>query len=139
MDKSLFTDKKSVPTDTDLVEPLGELYDLWQSLKLYVHLKYPAAVDEWNYPGDKYGWSFRIKDKKRAILYLLPRENYFKVAFVFGQKATDTIMSSQVSKAIKAELEAARAYAEGRGISIEVKNEEIINDIKQLVDIKLAH
>lgn len=139
MDKSLFSDKKTVPNDADLVEPLGELVPLWQSLKQYVHLKYPAAVDEWNYPGDKYGWSFRVKDKKRAILYLLPRERYFKVAFVFGQKATDAIMNSQVSIAIKAELEAARTYAEGRGISIEVKNDQIINDIKQLIDIKIAH
>jgi hypothetical protein len=139
MDQSLFTEKKIIPTDTDLVVPLGELYEVWQSLRQYVHLKYPAAVDEWNYPGEKYGWSFRIKDKKRAIVYLLPRENYFRVAFVFGHKATDTIMNSQVSNTIKAELEAARVYAEGRGISIEVKNDDLINDIKQLVDIKIAH
>lgn len=139
MDTSVFTDKNIVPTDVDLSESLGLCYDLWQNIKEYVLLKNPKATAGWNYPGIKYGWNFRIKDKKRAIVYLLPREQYFKVAFVFGQKATDAIMESHVSEAIKADLAAARAYAEGRGITIEVKNSLAVNDIKELVDIKMAH
>jgi len=139
MDTSIFTDKKTVPSDKDLADSLGKLNDLWISIKQYVHLKYPAAIDEWNYPGDKYGWSFRMKDKKRAIIYLLPREQFFKVAFVFGQKATDAIMTSQISDAIKSELNAARVYAEGRGIRIDVKNDGILKDIKELIDIKIRH
>lgn len=139
MDTSIFTDKKIVPTDVDLSESLGQGYELWQNIKAYVLLKNPKATAEWNYPGVKYGWNFRIKDKKRAILYLLPREKYFKVAFVFGQKATDAVLESDVSQAIKSELNAARAYAEGRGITLDVKNSLSINDIRELVDIKIAH
>lgn len=139
MDKSIFTDKNIVPNDSDLAKALGPCYDLWQNMKEYVLLKYPKATVEWKYPGDKYGWSFRLKDKKRAIVYLLPRDQYFKVAFVFGQKATDVILKSDVSEAIKADLAAARAYAEGRGITIEVKNSMVVNDVKELVDVKIAH
>lgn len=139
MDTSIFTDKNIVPTDVDLSESLGQCYELWQNIKEYVLLKNPKATAEWNYPGVKYGWSFRIKDKKRAIIYLLPREKYFKAAFVFGQKATNAVLDSNVSEAIKAELKAARIYAEGRGISVEVKNSLLVNDIKELVDIKIAH
>ena len=139
MDKSLFTDKKTLPDESDLEDSLGESYHLWQIVKEYVHLKYPGALDEWNYPGNKYGWSFRIKDKKRAIIYLLPREQFFKVAFVFGHKATDAIMQSEVSEEIKSELNAARVYAEGRGIRIDVNTDHILKDIKELIDIKIAH
>lgn len=101
--------------------------------------KYPGAIAKWNFPGKKYGWSFRIKDIKRAIIYLLPRERYFKVAFVFGQKATDAVLSSNISPAIKTPLDQARKYAEGRGISFAVKDEKNFADIKKLVDIKLAY
>jgi hypothetical protein len=138
MDKSIFIDKTKLPSDNDLIEGLGETYQLWQSIKDYVYLKYPKAIDLWNYSGDKYGWSFRIKDKKRAIIYLLPRDKYFKVAFVFGQKATDSIMKSQISTSIKSELDSAKVYAEGRGIRIDIKDEKILNDIKKLIDIKIA-
>lgn len=139
MDKSIFTDKKNVPCDGELIDSLGNTFKLWQFIRDFVHLKYPAAMDEWNYPSEKYGWNFRIKDKKRAIIYLLPREKYFKVAFVFGQKATDAIMKSQISGEIKAELEAAKVYAEGRGIRIGVNDESGMEDIKTLIEIKLAY
>jgi hypothetical protein len=139
MDTSIFKDKKKIPGDDDLAEALGGSCDLWRSLRDYVHLKYPAACDEWSYSSEKNGWSFRIKDKKRAIVYLLPRGGFFKAAFVFGQKATDKIMASPIAAALKTELATARVYAEGRGIRIDIRDESIIADIKKLIDIKLAN
>ncbi|MBI9068622.1 MAG: DUF3788 family protein [Salinivirgaceae bacterium] len=58
-------------------------------MKEYTLLKYPEAVEHWNYSGKKYGWGFRLKDKKRAIIYLIPQDSYFLVAFVFGKIATE--------------------------------------------------
>ena len=139
MDISIFTDKKLMPNDSDLIDKLGETYPIWKLIVDYTHIKYPMAFDEWNYSGDKYGWSYRIKDKKRAIIYLLPRDRFFKVAFVFGQKATDRIMQSQISQPIKTELDSARVYAEGRGIRLEIRDKEILSDIRELIDIKLAN
>jgi len=139
MDSIIFTDKKIMPVENDLLMALSNTYEIWQQLSGYVHLKYPAAIDLWNYSGDKYGWGFRIKDKKRAIVYLLPRDRFFKVAMIFGQKATDAIMDSQVAETLKSELASARVYAEGRGIRIDVLNETILNDLKTLIDIKISH
>lgn len=138
-DISIFPDKTITPTDNELVEKLGSTYKLWAQLQDFVLSKYPNGLSEWNYPGKKYGWSFRIKDKKRAIIYLLPRDKYFKVAFVFGQKATDIVMTSDISSEIKTELMQARKYVEGRGISIDIKSELRIPDVKKLVEIKLAN
>lgn len=135
--KSIFTDSNKLPDNNDLKESLGETYELWQLLKDYVISKYPKGFEEWSC--SKYGWSFRIKDKKRAIIYFLPRDRFFKVAFVFGQKATDLIMNSQITKSIKTEIESATVYAEGRGIRIDITNDKIIGDIKELIDIKLAN
>lgn len=136
-DISIFRDKKITPSDKDLLEKLGTTFDLWKQIQNFVLIKYPKGIPEWNYPGEKYGWSFRIKDKKRAIIYFLPRDKYFKVAFVFGQKATDYVLSSNISADIKIALEKATKYAEGRGIRIDVNDETIISDVKNLVTIKL--
>jgi len=138
-DISLFPDKSAKPTENDLVEHLGSTFDLWKQIHDYVLDKYPNGFCEWNYPGKKYGWSYRIKDKRRAIIYFLPREGYFKVAFIFGQKAYDVIMESDVSQAIKADLSQARKYAEGRGIRIEVRGKSIVYSIRKLVDFKLMY
>lgn len=138
-DISAFTDKKIVPNDDLLSEAIGRTFRLWENIKKYVYSKYPDATEEWNYPGQKYGWSFRLKDKKRTIVYLLPRKKYFKTAFVFGQKATDIILKSNVSDSIKQELRSARVYAEGRGIRISVNKKDILQDIEFLIDTKLAN
>lgn len=139
MDTSVFTNKEIVPTDSDLRAELTETYDAWKAIRDHVHAVYPDATDEWNYSGKKFGWGFRIKDKKRVIVYLLPREGYFKAAFVFGQKATDAILAGGITDDIKNELQAAKVYAEGRGIRIAVRDAEMSNDLKQLIAIKLAH
>ena len=138
-DISVFQDKTITPTDNDLVEKLDSTYKLWIQIQKFVLSKYPDGLSEWNYPGKKYGWSFRIKDKKRAIIYFLPRDKYFKVAFVFGKKATDIVMDSDILPEIKTELMQARKYAEGRGIRIDINNELRIPDIKKLIEIKSAN
>ena len=139
MEISIFTDKSIEPGENDLRETLGDLYHLWDEIKNFVLGLYPSAVMEWNYPGKKYGWSYRLKDKKRAIIYLLPRDKYFKVAFVFGQKTTNEIMGSEISDDIKTELANARVYAEGRGIRIEIKDTRVLDDVKKLVVMKLKY
>ena len=121
-DISIFSDKAVLPSDQAVVAKLDLSYKYWSQIKEYVLERYLDGICEWNFPGKKYGWSFRIKDKRRAIIYFLPRDNYFKVAFVFGQKATDIILNSDISESIKNELAQARKYAEGRGIRIEVND-----------------
>ena len=139
MDTSIFIDKARIPDDFMLREALGALYSAWMEIRDYVFRVYPKATEEWNFPGQKYGWSFRIKDKKRAIIYLLPRDKYFLVAFVFGAKATEEALTSGINNDIKITIESARVYAEGRGFRIEVRNKENIDDIKKLVGFKLHH
>lgn len=139
MDSSVFTDKSKPPQPADLAEALGPTHALWQELYELVYTKYPRAIREWYFPGTKWGWNFRIKDRKRTIVYLLPRDRHFLAAFVFGKRAYEAVMESTVSKDIKDNLQAARPYAEGRGIRIEVKDEQTLKDLDQLIRIKLAH
>lgn len=136
---SIFTDKAQIPNEEDILQALGTTYPLWKSIEADVIQKYSNAKLEWNYSGVKFGWSYRIKDKKRVLIYFLPRNNYFKVAMVFGQNATDTIMNSTINDSIKTTLQEAKVYAEGRGIRIDIQDDSQIMDIKELISIKLAH
>ncbi|MEO8620910.1 MAG: DUF3788 domain-containing protein [bacterium] len=139
MDTSVFTEKARQPSDTDLRLALGATYAAWTHIHDDVVKKYPSAERVWAFTSAKYGWSFRMKDRKRAILYLLPRQSYFKVAFVFGQKAFDAVLgSAAISADIKQELASAKVYAEGRGIRIDIRDETRLEDIARLIDIKLA-
>ncbi len=138
METSIFTDKGIVPDNPELRIAIGSLYDTWMEIRDFAFESYTAATEEWNFPGAKYGWSFRIKDKKRAIVYLLPRDKYFLVALVFGEKATKMALASDIVPEIKKIIESARVYAEGRGFSIEIRDVSAVEDIKKLIKIKLT-
>jgi len=136
---SYFTDKKFIPTNQDLKKTLGSTFSIWESLVDTTKTLYPKAIEEWNFPGEKYGWSFRIKDKKRVIIYLLPQDKFFKVSLVVGQKATEIILNSTIADDIKTALRNTKVYAEGRGIRIDVKNKSPLKDIQELIKIKLTN
>jgi len=131
-------DLTKTPKSVDLVIPLANTFDIWTEIRGFVFEKYPAAVEEWHVSVKKYGWGFRIKDKKRAIIYLSPREGFFRVAMVFGQKACDQILKSNISENIKDELMNSKVYPEGRVIRLEIRDHSFTDDIKKLIEYKLA-
>ena len=61
------------------------------------------------------------------------------MAFVFGEKATDKILGDSISENIKSELNAAKKYAEGRGIRIEITDSSLMKDIEKLIEIKASN
>ena len=135
--ESAFMDKSVTPDTEKLANTLNDTYPIWSNLKDFLYDKLSNPGEEWNYPGKKYGWSFRVKSGKRNIIYFLPRVSYFQVAFVFGKHAYESVLGSDINDGIKKDLQEARVYAEGRGVRIDVKNSEILNDVKKLVKIKV--
>lgn len=138
-DKSPFTEKHSEPGFTELKLKFKNTAKLWVQLEKYTMAAYPGAINKWHYAGEKFGWSYRISDKKRVLIYLLPRNGYFKTGFVFGEKAYKQVLESGISQQIKDELSSAKVYGEGRGIRIEVHDPKCIKDLEKLIDIKISN
>ena len=113
METSYFTNLNVKLETSGLKEPLGTLFSTWIEIRDFVFEKYPKAVEVWFVSVKKYGWSFRIKDKKRAIIYLSPQKGHFRLTMVFGQKATDRILGSGISESVKTELLNSKVYMEG--------------------------
>jgi hypothetical protein len=136
---SIFTDKTVKPSDDDLKKALGKNYKFWHELFSFTLQKYPEASFDWHFSGQKFGWGFRISDKKRVLVYLLPRDQFFKIAFVFGEKAFEEICNSSISEHIITELKNTKKYAEGRGIRIDVTDGSLMDDFKKLIEIKIKY
>jgi len=135
---SVFLDKSTVPTEAMLIEALGNTKHLWDNIAQWVQDNYPPVTEEWTYAGKNYGWSFRLKQKKRTILYFIPQDGYFPNAFVFGDKAVEVILQGNFPEEVKQDLRAARKYAEGRGIRIAVQGEDEVKVVTGLVEVKMG-
>lgn len=135
---SIFTDKAQMPSDAELKKALGNKSLLWDEIKNHTFSKYPGAAEQWAYPGKSFGWNYRIRDKKRVLVYFMPRDGYFVISLVFGGDAVKEALNSDISKDIKYIISSAKVYAEGRGFRIDVKNKKTAKDVRKLIDIKLA-
>lgn len=135
---SVFLDKEQMPDDDGLKQHLDKTFDYWKRIREYVLVQYPKGEELWSYFSKKYGWSYRIKDKRRAIIYLSPRAGYFLVTMVFGFRAVDHIVATELDPWIRDTLKNSKAFPEGKVIRIPVKDESWLDSIEALVKIKLA-
>jgi len=137
MSEIVFCDKNEIPDEKVLAEKIGITLKYWLDIKKYIKEQYGNTTEEWKFYGKKYGWHLKTFLKKRNLFFLVPYDSYYKIVFVFGDKAVAEIEKSEIADTLKNEVINAKKYAEGRGLAIEVKDGKYISDIKTLINIKI--
>ncbi len=136
---SAFDDKSQEPHPADLHSTLGRSSAHWESLIAHIEAEYPPLAKTWTFAGAKWGWSLRLKQKKRTVLYLTPCRKHFLVGFALGEKAVKAAHTCPLSDVILAIIDGAPKYAEGRGVRVEVKTKKDLAAVKELAAVKMAN
>jgi len=139
MSSSVFGEKSKPPDDRRLSEALGETFALWTEIRSSVSAEIGGLVTEWKYYGPKSGWIMKSLNKKRNLFFLTPCDGFFRLGFVFGDKAVAAIERSGLPKAMIDEVKNAKRYVEGRGLRVEVRMPADVAAVKTLVAIKIAN
>ena len=134
---SAFDDKSQEPQAADLPGILGRSSALWGNLVAHISAEFPPLDATWGFAGSKWGWSLRLKQKKRTVLYMTPCNKFFLVGFALGKKAVEAAHALPLSGSTLATIDAATRYAEGRGVRIEVKTKKDLAAVKDLAAIKM--
>jgi len=135
---SIFDDKSHSPSSDDLAALLGRTARLWNRLLDDVCIRHPPIEPVWNFGGAKYGWSLRLRQKDRIVLYLIPQMGQFLAGIVLGEKAVRLAQQSDSPAGILAIIDAAPRYAEGRGIRFPVTRKTDVDVVLKLTAIKLG-
>ncbi len=136
---SAFDDRDHPPTSHDLHDMLGRTAACWDELRTHLADRFAPLEEVWNFAGVKYGWSLRLKQKKRTILYLTPCRKHFLVGLVLGEKAVRAAQGEVLPESVLRCIEQAPKYAEGRGVRFEIRSKRDLAAIKDLAHIKMAH
>jgi hypothetical protein len=139
MTPSAFLDKSSEPKDADVAEVLGPARELWDELKRHIAEQHPPIDEAWTFGGKKYGWSLRLKQKKRAVLYMTPLEGCFRVNFALGEKAVVAAHEIDLPDDILRIIDDAPRYAEGRGVRFEVSSAEDVRNAVKVAGVKMEN
>lgn len=136
---SAFDDKSREPQEADLRRVLGRSRARWDELVAAIGADYPPLDRSWVFSGARWGWSLRLRQKKRTILYLTPCERHFVVGFALGEKAVRAAHAVPLPPALLAAIDAAPSYAEGRGVRMEVRTKKDVEAVRQLAAVKMAN
>ena len=139
MTASIYDDKLIEPNNKMLSFDLENSITYFNRICKFIEVEYGDLKPEWKYYNKKSGWILILFNRKRNVLFIVPRKKYFRTAFTFGEKASDIIFNSELPEAIKKDLLETKKYAEGRTIQIDVKSENDLNNILNLIQIKLAN
>lgn len=139
IEEKVFLTKETMPDEEMINEALGPNYAHLQAIRRFIAEEIGDTSEEWKYYGKKLGWTLKKFYKKRNLFFIGIYRGYFKLALVFGERAAKNVFDSSIAAELKKELAEARKYAEGRGLSIKVDNGACLDDIKELIRIKVRN
>jgi Protein of unknown function (DUF3788) len=135
-----FLGKKKAPTETEVAAALGAAKPMWDQIIGGLQSDQFRVRDrEWKCPAPKYGWSLRLKRAGRNIVYLIPQEGRFSIAFTLGKRAVAGALTSDLPEELKQVIKDAPIYPEGTGVRFEVKSPEYLGAIMKLARFKLEN
>ena len=136
---SALDDKAREPTDADVAEVLGDASHLWTDLKGLMASQFDPLVEDWTFSGKKWGWSLRLKHKKRAILYMTPSTGFFYVGFALGEKAVAAAHASDLPQSLLEIIDSSQKYVEGRAVRLEIRSAADLENVTNVAAIKMAN
>ena len=136
---SAFDEKAREPTDADVAKVLADVSPLWITLKDLVASQFVPLAEDWTFSGKKWGWSLRLKHKKRAVLYMTPSNGCFYVGFALGEKAVVAAHNSGLPRTLLEIIDNSQKYAEGRGVRLEVRSELDLENVISVATIKMEN
>jgi hypothetical protein len=136
MTEIVFADRAQSPDDAQLAATLGKAKRWWDQTLALLERDYDRLTREWKFYGAKHGWQMKVSDRKRAILYLIPRAGRFTAAFALDDHAIAAARTRGLSADLLAELDRAKTYAEGKPLRIVVETKAQLESIRLLIGAK---
>jgi hypothetical protein len=135
---SAFDDKHTPPDDRSLKATLGSAKRLWDRLIDRLQSDHGPLAETWRFSGRSFGWSFRLEQPKRVLVYMTPCQKHFLASFALGDKAYRAAQAADLSADVMTLLRNAPKYPEGRGIRVPVKTARDLEDVLRLAALKAA-
>jgi hypothetical protein len=126
------------PEAKELAARLGEASKVWDALVAEVGRAFGPVAGRWGRAGAKYPWTYAVEGGGRKLVYLVAGEASFGATVVMGEKAIARALEEGVGPEVRAAIEGARKYVEGRPVRLEVRGVSDVDAVVGLVRCKLA-
>lgn len=118
------------PGDEYLAKQLGKTHPFF--LKLTATAE--SFAQEWKYYGAKYGWTYKVSDRKKALFWLTPVENGFRIGLSLREEERESLLQSDLPDNLATAVREAMKSPEGFGVRLEVRNSKSFQQAEIIVN-----
>jgi hypothetical protein len=135
-------DEDRFPSAEDIRVFLGEAKTIWDDLTVYIEKTYQTKP-QIAYSGcsAQPGWNVKYRKSSKSLCTLYPMQNYFIALVVVGTKeeaeVEETIGAGEFTAYLKELYQKTAFSAMGRWLMIEVRDREVLDDVKRLIEIRV--
>ena len=122
------------PSESELKEVLGDAYSAFQGLLTRAG---PGAA-EWRRYTDNSPWVLKVTQGKRSLFYARLDSGHLKVTVLLGSRAVEAALAGQVSKGLHGSIRKAKAYPEGRPVSVAIRKPSDFAKVEELIAAKVG-
>ena len=135
-------DAEHIPSSEEIREYLGEAKSMWDELTAYIEEAYQVKPQiTYSKCSAQPGWNVKYRKGSRSLCTLYPMSGYFVTLVVVGSKEEEevrTAVDAEYFTAYVKELYDKTMYsAIGRWLMIEVKDKDVLDDIRSLLSIRI--
>ncbi len=92
----------------------------------------------WKFYGKKHGWQLKCIKRKKAVLYMVPKDGFFSAGLALNAKAFAALDDSELPPEVVAEIKGGPGASEGQPARFELTDGAHVENIKTLVGVMLA-
>jgi hypothetical protein len=119
------------PDEPKLKKILGELYSAYKEL-----LDLAEDFDhEGKYYGTKIGWQLKATRKGKALFYLTPIEQSFRIGFAVRENEWERLLNSNLSSQSKRQMATAKKYPEGYPLWLAITKKADMKDVRSVLEV----
>lgn len=134
MAESIFGEKKELPTEAGLESALKDSKVLWDEI-----IALSGGIGEWKFYTKKAGWTYPVKKGKRTLFYMMPKDGWLQLTFVYGKRAVEAAKSAGLPEQVLDDLLQSRAYVEGQSVHVDIKSDADILTVQKLLQLKVEN
>jgi hypothetical protein len=112
-----FPDKSNKPTEQTIQAALGGTYTYYQKI---VRLA-SSFLQEWTFTKSS-GWMLKLYDRKKALFYLIPLKNGFKLSLTIRDDERDAFLRDSELATIHEKISSSKKYTEGFALQFDITN-----------------
>lgn len=114
-----FLKQSSKPTEQTIQIALGSVYVYYQNVLALAD----SYSQEWGFTKSS-GWMLKVFDKKKALFYLIPLNNGFKISLTIRESEREALLGDGDLAILHDKISSSKKYSEGFALQFDIASKK---------------